>query len=504
VDAQPSTPRSSFPVRRRSVLKAGSAGAAAALLTMLDGIAWKPLRPAIAQTALPDIQFDIANFIAPATAVDGVDVQFGPVHTTFVTANLKSLPTVDQQTELANALDTIESVYEFSPAGVFVFVSYGMGYFGRLPGALNGGSVSANNIPRLNFNNNRFALEEAKVSPTDAGQAGIVKRKFDITPQLGGTDVLFTVRGDSAAIVNDVTRWIKGNSTTLGGQAIPPPLLPLKWRGNRVMFSQRGLPRAVAENDALYYADRINDQSPMWMGFADQQTSSTGPAAAVTFAGNASSHLTTATPGSYFDNGSIQSLTHVILDLEAFYARAGEAGAAEDETYLERVQYMFRSNPPPSFGGGGDPFLNGGGPAFLPAAFEGTGDASQGAQGVNTPANEHRIGHLAALQQSSRAPDGTPLHIRMDGPGFDTLDVPDVIVRPGRTGNVPKLQFTAFVPTADFFDTMRRSQAALNLQAQFVVDPLDNGVERFLTTTRRQNFLVPPRRHRAFPLVELT
>jgi hypothetical protein len=30
----------------------------------------------------------------------------------------------------------------------------------------------------------------------------------------------------------------------------------------------------------------------------------------------------------------------------------------------------------------------------------------------------------------------------------------------------------------------------------------DNGLERFLTATRRQNFLVPPRRHRAFPLVE--
>jgi hypothetical protein len=31
----------------------------------------------------------------------------------------------------------------------------------------------------------------------------------------------------------------------------------------------------------------------------------------------------------------------------------------------------------------------------------------------------------------------------------------------------------------------------------------DNGVERFITTTRRQNFLVPPRRNRAFPLIEL-
>jgi hypothetical protein len=386
---------------------------------------------------------------------------------------------------------------------VIVFVSYGLGYFSRLPGGLNGGSLASTYIPRLNFNNNRFALEEAKAAPTDAGQLGIVKRKFDISPQIGGTDILFTVRSDSAAILADVSKWLRGNTTTLNGQAIAPPKLPVTWTGVRAMFSQRGLPRRMAEQDGLYYADRINDDSPMWMGFADQQTSSSGPPQAVTFAGNASSRLTTARAGDYFDNGSVQNLGHTILDLEQFYARSGEAGATADETYLERVQYMFRSDPPPSFGGGGDPFLNGGGPAYLPTTFQGTGDAALAAQGVNTPGNERRIGHLSALQQSSRAADGTPLHIRMDGPGFDTLDVPDVIVRPGRSGNVPKLQFTAFVPTADFFDTMRRSQAALNLQTQFAVPEEDNGLERFLSATRRQNFLCPPRRNRAFPLVEL-
>ncbi|MBV9710784.1 MAG: hypothetical protein JO011_07720, partial [Ktedonobacteraceae bacterium] len=34
------------------------------------------------------------------------------------------------------------------------------------------------------------------------------------------------------------------------------------------------------------------------------------------------------------------------------------------------------------------------------------------------------------------------------------------------------------------------------------VDSDDNGLERFLTATRRQNFLVPPRSRRAFPLRE--
>jgi hypothetical protein len=32
----------------------------------------------------------------------------------------------------------------------------------------------------------------------------------------------------------------------------------------------------------------------------------------------------------------------------------------------------------------------------------------------------------------------------------------------------------------------------------------DDGLERFLTATRRQNFLMPSRAHRAFPLLEFT
>src|SRR5262249_59949831 len=49
-----------------------------------------------------------------------------------------------------------------------------------------------------------------------------------------------------------------------------------------------------------------------------------------------------------------------------------------------------------------------------------------------------RIGHEAALQQVGRAADGTPLHIRNDGPGFDGMDVPAFRTFPGANGiNVP-------------------------------------------------------------------
>ena len=84
----------------------------------------------------------------------------------------------------------------------------------------------------------------------------------------------------------------------------------------------------------------------------------------------------------------------------------------------------------------------------------------------------------------------------MDGPGFDALDVPD-------GSNQPKLQFSIFVPTAHEFARMRRNQTSMDLARRHQVRDDDQGLERFLTATRRQNFLVPPRRNRAFPLVEL-
>ena len=233
------------------------------------------------------------------------------------------------------------------------------------------------------------------------------------------------------------------------------------------------------------------------MGFLDQQTNGSAPSAAVvTFAGTSHAHLTSAKPGDYFDNGAILHLSHNIEDLAQFYDENPPNGT-DPETFTERVQYMFRSDPIPSTGNASDQFTNGGGPAYFNNVFRGTGDTARNAKAVKTFQSQPRMGHLCALQRSSRASDGTPLHIRNDGPGFDSMDVPG-----GSTQ--PKLQFAVFVPTADFFRLMRVNQASLDLVNEFGVDPSDNGLERFLTATRRQNFLVPPRRNRAFPFAELS
>ncbi len=490
-------------IGRRALFKgAGALALALGTIELAGRHAVLPQRFTLDASTLPDIQFNIGAYIAAAQTVnDGggsITIQLPPVHSLFLTAALNRTPTPADQANLSKALNTIESTYQFAADGIITFVAYGIPYFSRLPGGMTGSLVSAN-IPRLLSNTSRYALEEAVPSPTDVSPAnpGVTKETFNVPVTIESNDLLITLRSDNSTIITDVANWLNGSNTLLGQHVTSPTLFQglATITSSRAQFVGISLPRNMAETHGFEYAERINSDSPMWMGFLDQQTDGAGPAAICTFAGNSSAVLTTAKAGDYFDNGGIQHLSHVIEDLAQFYETPQQDPAGEGEPFTERAQYMFRSNPIPSVGNS-DQFNDGGGPSYFNNVFQGTGDASANAQAINTFQGEHRLGHLSCLQRSSRAADSTPVHIRMDGPGLDSMDVPGGSVQ-------PKLQFTIFVPTADFFRTMRINQASLDLQNEFGVDPDDNGLERFLTATRRQNFLIPPRRHRAFPLVEL-
>ncbi len=503
--AHPQTLLDDSQVKRRTMLKAGGVLAgAAATFGMLEVLADKPfrLKAGAATTPLPDIQFALGDFIPPAFVTnDGagdVEVRFGPVFQNMTTARLTRTPTRQDQANLANALNTIEQVFEFSPSGVFTWIAYGIPYFNRLRFGTRGGQAATRLIPRLASDPTRSVLEEMVPAPTDFGQPGITKRAFNVPVRIERNDLVITLKSDSTANIQSVLGWLSG-SNNLGGQAIPSPRLPIQFTSTRVIFQQPGLPRKVADQNNFSFASRINPDSPMWFGFFDQQTNAASAPETVTFAGSDVARLTTAQAGDYFDNGSIFPLSHVILDLAQFYAVEGDAAKVgeDDETYSERVQYAFRSNPIPNEGNADDQFTDGGGPAAVPNAFQGVDDALHNAQGLNDEAPTPRLGHEQCLQRSSRAADGTPVHIRVDGTGFSSMDVPDGTSQ-------PTLEFAGFFQTADFFNVMRRNTAALDLQEQFNVNPTDNGFERFSSATRRQMFLTPPRRHRAFPLLELT
>jgi hypothetical protein len=517
----------SKPISRRTVLQIGGIGAIAASLTTVGEVAWTPQRATAgtAASSLPDIQFDIRAFVRPARTVQGVHVSFGVLFTFLAPAALTRDPTKRDQRILADALAAVEHAYAFSPGGIFASAAYGLPYFNRLPSGL-----VASAMPRLLSDPSRYALEEAVPGPTDVSplNPGIRKRLFNVPVKIESNDVLFTLRSDSLANITEVAAWFNG-SGILNGRPVRSPAWGdlFRFKTPRLSFVQPGLPRSLAEIYRFPFADRINPASSMWMGFVDQQVAGTAPTGAtVTFAGTSAAVLTTAKPGDYFDNGSIQHLSHVIDDLEQYYRKAHPHA----EPFSQRVQYMFRSKTHPHVPGlpfpqdPVDPFTNGGGngaavgdlatqrqSAFLPNPFYGPDDQVTNFDPFVTSHRKYRVGHLSGLQRSSRAPDGTPLHIRNDGPGLSALDVPGALAQ-------PTLEFTIFVPTAEFFRVMRVNSASLDYvkagqgggtavsvpPGVEAADAEDDGLERFTQATRRQNFLVPPRRHRSFPLLEQT
>ncbi len=68
------------------------------------------------------------------------------------------------------------------------------------------------------------------------------------------------------------------------------------------------------------------------------------------------------------------------------------------------------------------------------------------------------------------------------------------------------LHFVVFNPTSDDFHRNRLAMDGVmpgGAKLPFARGDRGQGFNAILQTTHRQNFLVPPRRHRSFPLVEL-
>jgi hypothetical protein len=524
---------------RRTALKAGAGAVLSSQALLLQDLAFVPTRTAFAAPAFSDIQFDIGRFLTQGPSVfnDGggsVTAQFGPIFTLLAPARLTRNPSRADQTTLTNGLNTIESIYTAAPSGALIAaVGYGLPYFNRLPQAL-----VASRVPRLASNTSRFVLEESPTFPTDVSPAnpGITKDRFSNTVRIENNDLFFELRSDSTFILNDVLSWLEG-SNSLQGKQIPSPAFNglVQFGTPRLMFVQMGMPRRVADsaaqsNPQLYeFHTRISQISSMTMGFVDQQSNASAAAGDVIFASTGAGRgLTTARAGDYFDNGAIAHLSHDVEDLYQFYSLPNQDSRHPDgEPFTERVMYMFRANQLgtthglPSEGNS-DQFTNGGGPSFLNNVFQGNDSVVHEAndtRGTFAPGNQNidatftglgRVGHIAGLQRFGRTATGAPLHIRNDGPGFDSMDVGSFQLFPGGPtipagSNQFKLQFLVFMPSAEQFRLMRVGVAAQDLAGPGgpVADD-DNGLERFITATRRQNFLVPPRRHRAFPLLELT
>jgi hypothetical protein len=125
------------------------------------------------------------------------------------------------------------------------------------------------------------------------------------------------------------------------------------------------------------------------------------------------------------------------------------------------------------------------------------------------------VGHNGMLQQATRLtedttdnygrlrPKGTAVPIRED---FNTIDNPFAWPDSGQ-GAVAGLHFAVFVPASRLFHKARMAMDGYTLDKSTrspstMNDTIPNGINQYMMATHRQNYLVPPRAHRSFPLVE--
>ena len=454
---------------RRQVIVGAAAGAVGAtgIYELVDQFTGgSPKRVTAAAKVLPE-----QHLLDGIRTVDseGVAVLVPPLHheilTARITAGRADLRTA--QTELEHLLVGLDADYAPSPTGLGVTVAWGLPYFHRLtPDALQ-----------------RYLPHDRR-----AGKPVIFDaERFQSDPfdtRLESNDVAILLRSDIRANIDDATKRIQA-SKLFALTSIRRGFAGGGFEGGQ------SLPKQLAVAAQIPGADLLPDTSELFLGFTSTQKAGMGPG---TIANFETLGYVDFRGSDYFRQGTHMHLSHIHEDLEAWYLNFD---------FDERVATAFR------------PGLQ---------VKQNAQTVHQGPKDVSTEADVHRdykksgqIGHSASIQTTSRLdrdvvahdgtvfPKGTAIPVRAD---FNTLDNPFAwSEKLDEIGQLPAagVHFVVLNPTGDDF---RRNRRAMDGQLPEKTIALEargrpQGFNEVLSTTHRQNFLVPPRRHRSFPLAEL-
>jgi len=456
---------------RRQLLGGAAAGAlgAGGVYELVDQLAGSsPERAAAAPLPREQHVLDGVRIVEDG----GVEVLVPPLHHEVVTAKVAveraDLP--DAQHALEDALRRLDERYGASPAGLGVTVAWGLPYFERyVPDAW-----------RTHAPHDRRADRPALLAT----------RRFPSDPEsvlLDDNDVAVLLRSDSLDHIGD------------GARALFDDLDVLRVTSIRKGFAGGGfeggpsLPKRMATAAGVPGADLIPDGAELFLGFTSTQRTGLGPRKIVNFE---TLGLVDVRDG-YFREGTHMHLSHIREQLDTWYQLFD---------FGQRVDTTFR------------PGLNV--PHGTLTVRQGAADVAEPADVVGDFRRERTIGHSAAVQTASRlqadhvADDGTVYRAGTAIPhraDFNTLDNPffwsAAPERDGmRDGAAAGVHFVVFNPSSDDFARVRLAMDGVlpdGTTLRFERGQGRQGFNEVLETTHRQNFLVPPRRHRAFPLAEL-
>ena len=465
---------------RRRLLGSAAAGAlaAAGIYELVDQLAGSPQRSAAAGLTPEQHLLD-----GLAVVVDSdVEVTVPPLHHEVVTATLRTgtgaAALQEAQAELEQALRGLDERYEATPAGLGVTVAWGLPYFRRHVAAQAARHLPFDTRASATAGKRVWALESAVRFPSDPPDT--ILEKNDVAVLLR-SDSLDAIADGSEALFEELDGMFRVTSIRRG------------FVGGGFDGS-RSLPKRMAMAAGVPGADLIPDAAELFLGFTSTQKAALGPPRIANF--ETLGYVDLRDSG-YFEHGTHMHVSHLFENLEAWYLNFD---------HRERVDTTFR------------PGLDV--PVDTLTVPQDPDDAQTTAEYRRTTSATRRIGHSGSIQPSSglaetvRGPDGTlyakgtAIPQRAD---FNTLDNPffwtankqrDGYAREPAAG----LHFVTFNPSSDDF---RRNRLAMDgVLPDGTVLPFEprsrgQGFNAVLQTTHRQNFLVPPRAHRSFPLAEL-
>jgi hypothetical protein len=395
---------------------------------------------------------------------NNVEVVVPPRHHELITAKIRTDDLRGAQGQLSDALDELERTYEQTPAGLGVTLGWGLPYFERhVPEAWR---VHAPRDRRAR----KAALLPAVRFPSDPHETVLEQN-----------DVAILLRSDSRDHIAAAAQKLE-----LGF---------LEKTSIRRGFVGGGLPKKMSIAAGVPGADLVPEKAQLFLGFTSTQKDALGPRL---IANHETLGYVDLGQKHYFRQGTHMHVSHLFEDLEAWYLNFD---------FDERVDTAFQPG--------------------RPNVREGTLTVPQPPRRADSSRDverdfrrQGRIGHSSSLQPSTRlqqdyvAEDGTvykkgtAIPQRAD---FNTLDNPFAWSSRAETDGMASgpragLHFVVFNPSSDDF---HRNRLAMDGQLPDGTKlPLEararqQGFNSVLRTTHRQNFLVPPRRHRSFPLAEI-
>jgi hypothetical protein len=441
---------------------AASALAAGGIYELVDQLAGEAPKRAPVLLDRPDEQhlLDSVSVILD----NNVEVVVPPRHHQLITATVRTDDLHGAQRELSAALDELDRTYEQTPAGLGVTIGWGLPYFERhVPEAWR---VHAPYDRRAR----KAALLPAVRFPSDPHETVLEENDVAILLRSDSRDHLAHAAGILDFPFLNVTSIRRG-------------------------FVGGGLPKKLALAAGVPGADLVPESAQLFLGFTSTQKDALGPRL---IANHETLGYVELGPKHYFRQGTHMHVSHLFEDLEAWYLNFD---------FDERVATAFRP---------GQPDVKEG-TLTVPQPLKRADSSHLVEREFRT---QGRIGHSSAIQASSRLqqqyvaqdgtvyPKGTAIPQRAD---FNTLDNPfDWSARRDVDGMQPGpragLHFVVFNPSSDDF---RRNRMAMDgvlpdgTRLPLKARARQQGFNSILRTTHRQNFLVPPRRHRSFPLAEL-